>query len=111
MPYEVIALDRETASMPHTEIRKVVLELGEGELTGSHIPMEIESLDELADVLDGWGMKAPARSSPFDVEGALDRWQVWICGRVAVRQVRGVHGEISSLPEPLGADEAEKGPQ
>jgi hypothetical protein len=90
MPYEVISLDRDTASMPHIEIRKMVLELGEGELTGSHIPMEIETLDELADVLDGWGMKAPARSSPLDVERSLDRFQVWIGGRVAVRRLKGV---------------------
>ena len=90
MPYEVISLDRDTASMPHTEIRQLVLEMGEGELTFSaHIPIEISDLEELEQALDVWGMKRPARSSPLDVERALDRFQVWISGRVAVRRLGG----------------------
>ena len=75
--------------MPAAEVRKMVLEMGEGELNGPHIPMEIDDLEQLGEVLEGWGMKLPTRSSPLDVERALDRYQVWLGGRVAVKRLKG----------------------
>ena len=74
--------------MPAAEVRKMVLEMGEGELNGPHIPMEIDDLEQLREVLDVWGMKLPVRYSPLDVERALDRYQVWVAGRVAVKRLR-----------------------
>jgi hypothetical protein len=75
--------------MPTAEVRKLVLEMEEGELNGPHIPMEIDDLEQLREVLEVWGMKPPVRSSRLDVERALDRHQVWVAGRVAVRRLRG----------------------
>jgi hypothetical protein len=90
MPYEVISLDRDTASMPHAEIRKAILEMDEGQLFGDRIPMEIDDLERLGEALEScWGMKRPARSSALDVERHLDRFQVWGSGRVAVRRLGG----------------------
>jgi len=90
MPYEVIALDRDTASMPHAEIRQMILEMREGELFGDRIPFELDDLERLGEALETcWRMKRPARSSPVDVERALDRYQVWVSGRVAVRRLGG----------------------
>ena len=90
MPYEVILLDRDTARMPHTEIRKMVLDLEVGDLFGDRIPMEIDDLERLGEALEMcWRMKRPARSSSLDVERHLDRYQVWIGGRVAIRRLRG----------------------
>ena len=83
-------MDRDTASMPHAEIRNMILNMEAGELSGPHIPVEIDSLEQLAYVLeDIWRMKLPVRSSPLDVERALDRWEVWTSGRVAIRRLRG----------------------
>ena len=61
--------------MPATELRKMVLEMGAGELSGPHIPVEIDGLEQLVYVLeDIWDMKRPHRSSPLDVERSLDRY-------------------------------------
>ena len=73
MPYEVIRLDRETALEAVAEIRRTVLEAGEGNLDWPRIPVEIDDLDQLADVLDGWGISN--KPSQLDVKGALDRWR------------------------------------
>jgi hypothetical protein len=66
----------------------MILELGEGELSGPHIPVEIDSLEQLSDVCDWWGVN-PRRAGPLDVERSLDRYQVWVSGRVAVRRLGG----------------------
>jgi hypothetical protein len=87
MPYEVIALDRDTARESIAEIRQIVLSTGEGELVWPRIPVQIDDLEQLGDVLDGWGVKVTP--SQLDVQNALDRYQVWVRWGVAVRQIRG----------------------
>jgi hypothetical protein len=85
--FEVIQLDRETALQSVAEIRQVVLQASEGE----RIPVEIDDLDQLGDILDSWGVvKKP---SQLDVQRALDRHAVWVGGIVAVRKLKGP-GEI-----------------
>jgi hypothetical protein len=89
MPYEVIALDRETALESMANIRKIVLTSDVGELDGwPRIPIQIDDLDQLSDVLDMWGVRN--RPCQLDVERAVDRHAVWIGRGVAVRCVKGV---------------------
>jgi hypothetical protein len=83
VPYEVIRLDRETALGSVAEIRQAVLEAGEGNLDWPRIPVEIDDLGQLRDVLEGWGIKAiPGQ---LNVQRALDRHAVWVGRGVAVR--------------------------
>jgi hypothetical protein len=89
MPFLVIALDRDTARLSLAEIRKTVLETGEVELCWPRIPIEIDDLDQLADVLEGWGVTRPVGASAVNIERALDRSQVWTAGGIAVRRLRG----------------------
>jgi hypothetical protein len=77
MPYEVIALDRETAREPGYRIRQIVLTADVGELEGwPRVPVQISDLDQLSDVLDGWGIRH--KPNPLDVEDAIDLHAVWI---------------------------------
>jgi hypothetical protein len=87
MPYEVIALDRDTARESIAEIRQIVLSTGEGDLVWPRIPIEIDSLDQLADILESWGVGV--RPNPLDVQRAIDLHAVWVRQTVAVRQLRG----------------------
>ena len=87
MPFEVIRLDRETALEAVAEIRRIVLEAGEGDLDWPRIPVEIDDLDQLPDVLESWGVKV--RPSPLDVQRALDLHAVWVRQGVAVRRLKG----------------------
>jgi hypothetical protein len=86
VPFEVIRLDRETALEPVAEIRRTVLEAGEGNLNWPRIPVEIDDLDQLPDVLEGWGVSS--KPCELDVRRALDRYAVWIGGVVAVRRLK-----------------------
>ncbi|MET0660821.1 MAG: hypothetical protein ABW110_21990 [Steroidobacteraceae bacterium] len=88
MPYEVIALDRQTALESAADIRQIVLATDEGDLDGwPRIPVQISDLDQLSDVLDGWGVKN--KPSQLDVEQAVDRHAVWIGRGMAVRLMKG----------------------
>jgi hypothetical protein len=87
MPFEVIRLDRETALGSVAEIRQAVLEAGEGNLNWPRIPVEIDDLDQLPDVLEGWGVSR--KPSQLDVQRALNRYAVWVGGIVAVRGLKG----------------------
>jgi hypothetical protein len=87
VPYEVIRLDRDTALEPIAEIRQAVLEAGEGDLDCPRIPVEIDDLDQLPDVLDSWGMGP--KPSQLDVQRALDRHAVWVGQGLAVRRLSG----------------------
>jgi hypothetical protein len=85
MPYEVIRPDRETALAS-------VVRLGRScwkreSLNWPRIPVEIDDLEQLADVLEGWGISA--RPGQLDVQNALDRYAVWVRQGVAVRQLKG----------------------
>ena len=71
------------------EIRQIVLATDEGDLDGwLRIPIQIDDLDQLSDVLDMWGVRN--RPSQLDVERALDRNAVWVGRGLAVRCVKGV---------------------
>jgi hypothetical protein len=86
MPYEVIRLDRETALLSEADIRQIVLSMQEGDINWPRMPMEIDDLDQLSDVLDSWGIvKKP---NPLDVQRALDFHAVWIGRGLAVRQLK-----------------------
>jgi hypothetical protein len=87
MPFEVIRLDRETALGSVAEIRQAVLEAGEGNLNWPRIPVEIDDLDQLPDVLEGWGVSR--KPSQLDVQRALNRYAVWVGRGLAVRRLKG----------------------
>jgi len=86
MPFEVIRLDKHTSLLPEADIRQIVLSMDEGDINWPSIPVEIDDLDEIGDVLDSWGvLKKP---SQWDVQRALDYHAVWVGREVAVRQLR-----------------------
>jgi hypothetical protein len=86
VPFEVIALDRDTALLSEADIRQIVLCMQEGDINWPRMPVEIDDLDQLSDVLDSWGIvKKP---SALDVQNALDRHEVWVGRGLAVRQLK-----------------------
>jgi hypothetical protein len=87
MPFEVIRLDRDTAMLSEADVRQIVLSMQEGDINWPSIPVEIDDLDQLGDVLDSWGvLKKP---SQLDVQRALDFHAVWVGREVAVRHLKG----------------------
>ena len=67
------------------------LHASEGDIGWPRIPVEIDDLDQLGDILDGWGVAK--KPSQLDVQRALDRHGGWVGGIVAVRKLKGP-GEI-----------------
>jgi hypothetical protein len=64
-----------------------VLTADVGDLEGwPRVPVQISDLDQLSDVLDGWGIRH--KPNPIDVEDALDLHSVWIGQGLAVRRVK-----------------------
>jgi hypothetical protein len=70
----------------------------------AHIPMQIEDLDELADVLEGWDMKRLAQSSPLAVESLIAfRCEAAGEGPCAVWGVLGETERVPSLNRAVDA--------
>jgi hypothetical protein len=70
------------------KIRQTVLQAGEGNNPDwPRIPVEIDDLDQLGDILDSWGVvKKP---SQLDVQRALDHHAIWVGRGLAVRRLKG----------------------
>jgi hypothetical protein len=68
---------------------------------GSHpIPVEIDGLDQLPDVLESWGTSS--KPSELDVQRTLDCHAVWVGRGVAIRRLSG-QGEMTETCHRLRA--------